>query len=55
MCFWRPVGVRAGEVGAPLEFTTHIVRIMASPSDGPLVGGLETKFLLGADLQTHSC
>ena len=19
MCFWRPVGVRAGEVGAPLE------------------------------------
>ena len=22
MCFWRPVGVRAGEVGAPLEFTS---------------------------------
>ncbi len=21
MCFWRPVGVGAGEVGAPLEFT----------------------------------
>ena len=22
MCFWRPVGVRACEVGAPLEFTS---------------------------------